>query len=586
MPRALRYRVDLAMRRQHLVTVTLEVPAELAPGARVALATWTPGSYVVRDHVHHVQSARALDATGRPVPLESDATNSWVLPRDVSTAVDVSLEFHANTLSVRTNHVDERHALIHGAASFPWIDGHRHLPIEVVVEGVGADETVHALLPEGPPGTWRAEDHDHLADAAFEVGALPAATRTIEGVDHTVVWAGHGPSLDLDAFLDDLERIAREAVALLGPLPCDRYVILVEGGAGGGGGLEHRDGTVLEVPTARLTDPALAARVRSLVAHEYLHLWNVERLTPRALVRPDLDAPRRTESLWVAEGWTSHYDALLPTRAGLWDAPRLLTRLSDTLALVTATPGVDRQSLRQASLEAWTKHYVRDENSPNAGTDYYAHGALVALETDLALRASGGHGSDGLDDVLRTLWHRHAGDAGYTETDVIDAITHHGGEAIAARIEGRVATPGPPVLDDVLPTVGLTLARTDATVPVTLGVRLSARSHPVRIEVALRDGPAWRAGLVGGDALLALDGRVVHPARLDRQLADRAPGEVVTATVRRAGRILDVPVTLDAAPARVRIAVDPEADDDARTAFLRWCGQPLPARAPDASVAD
>jgi predicted metalloprotease with PDZ domain len=51
----IRYRVDLTDRRHHLVRVALTVPADLSDGARIVLPVWTPGSYVVRDYVHHVQ---------------------------------------------------------------------------------------------------------------------------------------------------------------------------------------------------------------------------------------------------------------------------------------------------------------------------------------------------------------------------------------------------------------------------------------------------------------------------------------------------------------------------------------------------
>ncbi len=41
----LSYLVDLSGREQHLVNVTLRIPADLAtPGGRLTVATWTPGS--------------------------------------------------------------------------------------------------------------------------------------------------------------------------------------------------------------------------------------------------------------------------------------------------------------------------------------------------------------------------------------------------------------------------------------------------------------------------------------------------------------------------------------------------------------
>jgi predicted metalloprotease with PDZ domain len=79
-----------------------------------------------------------------------------------------------------------------------------------------------------------------------------------------------------------------------------------------------------------------------------------------------------------------------------------------------------------ASFAAGTKHYVRDENTVNANTDYYAHGGLVAWYLDLLLRGWDPDG-DGLDEVFRLLWKRHANtDEGYTEDDVLAALRRSG----------------------------------------------------------------------------------------------------------------------------------------------------------------
>jgi predicted metalloprotease with PDZ domain len=77
------YRIDLRNRLHHLVEVTLTIPPDLARGARLVLPVWTPGSYVVRDYARHVQTIRAEDATGNPVPVTMDTHTSWVVPADV-----------------------------------------------------------------------------------------------------------------------------------------------------------------------------------------------------------------------------------------------------------------------------------------------------------------------------------------------------------------------------------------------------------------------------------------------------------------------------------------------------------------------
>jgi predicted metalloprotease with PDZ domain len=570
-----RYAVDLTDRVHHLVRVTVTIPEDLADGARLVLPVWTPGSYVVRDYVHHVQWVEATDVDGEPVELTPDGTTAWRLADDVRGPVEVVLELYANDLTVRTNHVDDHHALLIPAATFPYVEGGEDRPHEVHLPAPEGEQ-VFSLLPEPAPDTYVADDRDHLVDSAFEVGALPHVDFEVAGVPHTFVWAGHGGYPDLSRIAHETSAIAEAAIELFGgELPVERYTLLCVGWDEGGGGLEHRDGTVLQMPVRTFQDEDLTARFQSLVAHEYLHLWNVKRLVPTALVRPDYERPTHSESLWVAEGWTAYYDELLPLRAGVWTLQRHLDVLRDTWQRVLDTPGAQRQSLRQASHEAWIKHYVRDENTPNSTTDYYGHGSLVAWELDLLLRRARPDG-DGLDDVLRLLWTRHAGqDDGYTEADVLAAIAEVGDDDLAAIVDQRVGHRVLPDLEDAVDAVGLRVATADGPAPPDLGVSTSEDDHGVTLAAVLRDRPAWRAGLTGGDRVLAVDGTTVARGQLRTVLLAHEPGDELEVVVRRGPRLLTRTVTLgERRPKRQFVRLDAPTDAQ-REAFRRWTGRAL-----------
>ena len=566
------YAVDLAQREQHLVGVRMTVPADATSGGgRLVVATWTPGSYVVRDYVHHLQRLTAADGSGRPVALAQIGVSAWEVPA-LDGPLTVDLEWYAHDLGVRTNHVDDRHALLVGAATFPAFEPARHRPHHVTLPGA-AD--VVSLLPGTGAGPYVADDHAHLVDAAFEVGPHRTAAVDVRGVEHRVVWAGHGAGLDVERLAADLGRLAEAAVDLFGgDLPTPRYtVIAVEGQ---GGGLEHRDGCVVSFPPHADGDPVRRRRLLGLLSHEHLHLWNVRRLVPAALVDPPLDQPVLTPSLWVAEGWTSYYDRLLPARAGVWGVADLLAGLDTVRDAVERVPGADLQSLRDASITAWTKHYRRDENTPNAGTDYYGHGALVAFELDLRLRTQDPDGA-GLDAVLRDLWVRHGRDPddrrrGFTEDDVLAALARAGGDELAQRCEELVDRPGRPDVAPLLGVVGLRLHEEGPADVPDLGLIVGPEAGGIAVRTALRGGAGWRAGISGGDRLLALDGETLTVDDLTPFLRARGAGATVIATLARGARLLERPVVLDPPQPRLRLAVDPAADGAATAAFLRWCG--------------
>lgn len=570
------YLVDLSRREQHLVTVRMHLPADtLTAGGRLTIATWTPGSYVVRDYVHHLQRLTVTDATATPITAEPDGLSSWLLPA-VDGDVTVELEWYAYEASVRTNHVDDRHALLIGAATFPCFEPARTRAHHVHLTGVAHDHDVAALLPGDGLGPYVADDHEHLVDAAFEVGVLRSSSVDVHGVEHRLVWSGHGEGVDVRGLADDLGRIAHAATELFaGDLPASRFTVLAVDGEGGG--LEHRDGCVVAFPPHASTDPQRRRRLQGLLAHEYFHLWNVRRLVPAELVSPPLDRPVLTTSLWIAEGWTSYYDRLLPARAGLWRTPELLGAIDRLRDAVDGMPGALIQSLHDASRTAWTKHYRRDENSPNAGTDYYAHGALAAFTLDLRLRRLDPQG-DGLDEVLRDLWRRHGPDAaghprGYTEQDVLDALARAGGDEVVELAVALTTVPGVPDPSADLFVLGLREVLDPENDAPRMGVLVGTDGGRIVLRSVLRGGSAWEAGVSGGDHLLAIDGETLTAEELPTVLRRHGAGASVTITLQRGPRLIELPVRLSPAEPRPRIRMDPEADATTRARFTRWSGQ-------------
>lgn len=587
----IRYDVDLDQRLQHLVGVTMTVPAELAPGARLVVPTWTPGSYVERNYVHHLQARAATDAAGDPVPLVADGHTSFVLPSDVTGPVTVDLEWYAHDLTVRTNHVDDHHALLVPPATFPYVDGATDRPCEVRVTPT-AGHRVWGLLPDRGPAvdsvtTFDAEDYLHLVDSAFEVGDLPEVEFAVGDVPHRWVHASHGGDIDLDRVQQDVVAISAQAQRLFdGSLPIRSYTFLCVGAdaAAGGGGLEHRDGSVLMLPVLTDTTAKGVRRTRSLIAHEYLHLWNVKRLVPAELTRFTFDRPQHTPSLWVAEGWTAYYDDLLPVRAELHGPRDYLDSLRDDMVWVQRAPGARRQSVVEASWHAWTGLYVRDENSVNAGTNYYTHGAVLAACLDLRIRDTA-PGGDGLDDALRLLWRRFGHDQpsgypaeGYTQADVAAALSEAAGEDVGDFLVDHVHGTEPPPLAELLDVVGLRVVDEEPEVlRPDLGVQATEDGDGVGCTAVYRDRPAWRAGITGGDRLVAIDGLAVGGGELDQVLALAGAGDVVTVTVARGARLLHLDVELgEPLPDRRIVAVE-APDDDQRRAFRRWTGHDLEA---------
>jgi len=573
-----RYHIDLKHRRQHLVTVTVVVPADCAQNATVSLPCWTPGSYLRRDYIRHLQHITAVDQTGTKVSLRPDGGDTWQLPDDVDGPVSITIELFANEPSVRTNTVNATYALIIPAATLLNVSTATEREHHVTLHPTEPTHSVYSLLPAHPskPDTFVAADYHHLIDGAFSVGQHTVLELDVDQVPHTFVWAGDASRFDASVVSDTLTKVAHACAGVFDtPLQTDTYTLLTITGPSGSGGLEHRDGVVLHVPENTFEEPDGIARFQSLVAHEYLHTWNVKRLIPKDLIRLRYDTVVRTTSLWFAEGFTAYYDGLLSVRTGLWEPDRLLARFGRVYTELARTPGVTRQSLCDASWRAPERQYRRDENAPNAMTEYYAHGSLVALELDALLRDDNPDG-DGLDTLMRLLWHRYR-HTGYTDDDVFAAVEEIATDTVARRFASRVTEPGladASEFADALSALGLTL-NTNVTGEPWLGVQLGSRAVTVGVGLAasLRDGPAWLAGLTGNDTILALDDTVVSLTTFADVLARYQSGDTLIARVLRTNHIERMALTVAPSPATFTVTTSTDATNRALRAYRRWLHQ-------------
>src|SRR5262249_43555787 len=143
----------------------------------------------------------------------------------------------------------------------------------------------------------------------------------------------------------DCQRIVAEVAGIFGLLPFDDYTFLVELVDSGGGGLEHRNSCVCMASRWGLNQKKDYRAFLELLAHEFLHAWNVKRFRPAALGPFDWDRENYTRDLWVAEGITSYYDDLCTVRAGFVDkVDDYLARLGQAFNDVREQPGSRRMS--------------------------------------------------------------------------------------------------------------------------------------------------------------------------------------------------------------------------------------------------
>src|SRR5262249_32689791 len=242
-----------------------------------------------------------------------------------------------------------------------------------------------------------------------------------------------------------------------------------------------------------------------------------------------------------------------------------LELLGRAITTYMRAPGRARQTLAEASFDAWIKYYRPDENSPNATVSYYGKGSLVALCLDLTIRART-RGRKSLDDVMRAMWRR------YGLTGV--GVDERGVECIGEEVTGvelersfdewlRSTRELP--LEALLEAHGvdMTLRPAESSSDrggkpagskragglAMIGVLARADGDETVLTHVLDGGAAREAGVGAGDPLRAVGGVRVGRGGLDATLAKRRAGETVTLHAFRRDELLEFRVRLQAAPA-------------------------------------
>jgi predicted metalloprotease with PDZ domain len=181
----------------------------------------------------------------------------------------------------------------------------------------------------------------------------------------------------------------------------------------GGGGLEHKNSTLLTSNASQASTDAARLRWLNFVSHEYFHAMNVKRLRPIELGPFDYEGAPKTPSLWISEGLTTYYGDLMVARSGLADAAQFLDWMSALIGQLQTTPGRLAQTLSASSLDVWNSENSAVGMDRANTVSYYTKGPVVGFLLDAHIRRLTDNRKS-LDDVMRAANARYGGARGFT----------------------------------------------------------------------------------------------------------------------------------------------------------------------------
>src|SRR5207253_4050584 len=189
----------------------------------LAMAVWTPGSYLVREYARHIEGLAAHTADGTALSLDKSRKNRWrIHTNEVRTTV-VTYRVYCREMSVRTNWVEDSFALLNGAPTFMTVAGRLNRPHSVRLDLPPGWKISVTGLPEAAPHCYVAPDYDTLVDSPILAGNPAIYQFEIDGIPHYLANEGEAGVWDGARAAADLATIVRRYREMWGSLPYKKY---------------------------------------------------------------------------------------------------------------------------------------------------------------------------------------------------------------------------------------------------------------------------------------------------------------------------------------------------------------------------
>ena len=569
-PGAMTLEVDATDIERAIFNVRQSIPVE--PGKRLTLLypQWLPGKHGPRGALAELAGLK-FTANRQPVAWERDPTQVYAfhlnIPEGVKT-LDASYQFLS---PVRDS--EGRIVVTPEMLNVQWEQvslypaGHftrqiRLRPSIILPEGWTGVAALDGAKVTGNRIDYAETDYETFIDSPLFAGAHYRKWDLGNNVTLNV-WADAAKFLEAKP-----EQIAAhkalvdEAVLLFGSKHFDRYEFLLALTEKMGGiGLEHHRSSENSRETDYFVEWADNGSERGLLPHELTHSWNGKFRRPATMWTPDYSTPMRDNLLWVYEGQTSYWDLVLAGRSGMQTPEMLLGEVAKHAGYYSEQAGREWRSVEDTTHDPI---FAARKPKPNSSwarpEDYYNEGALIWLDADMTIRQLS-KGKRSLDDFARNFFGIRDGDWGvqtYNFDTIVAELNKVQAYDWAKFLDERMRQASQPAPLGGIEKGGYRLVWKDEPnvfdkermkegsnfdLTHSLGLVIDKEA---KVTSVLWDSPAFKAGIVNGAKLIAVNG-VGYSKDVITDVIKAAKGgtKAISLIVQRGDRFdtLDIPYT-------------------------------------------
>lgn len=422
-------------------------------------------------------------------------------------------------------------------------------PSVTVPDGWTVAGALDGLQRDGNRWSWGEHSYEVLVDSPLFAGKHFRKWDLGQNVTLNVV-ADKPEQLQATPEQIELHRnLVTEARLAFGANHFDRYEFLLAlTDRLGGIGLEHHRSSENQLEPGAFTEWDKHEWDRNLLPHEYAHSWVGKFRRPARLWTPDYRQPMQDDLLWTYEGQDQFWGTVLAARSGLQGKDMVLAMLATWAGTFAEQPGRRWRSVEDTGHDPiFAARKPKPFASLSRNEDYYTEGALIWLEIDQIIRAGTG-GSKSIDDFAKLFFGMRDGDWGqltYENDEIITRLNQLYPYDWAGFIEQRINRPAQPAPLRGIELGGYKLVWKTEPNPFLKGVMAESKvlnlTHSIglvldkdgKVTSTWWDSPAFKAGIVSGSTVLAVNGTAYSPDGLKTAITAAAGGEPLDLLVRR-----------------------------------------------------
>ncbi|WP_178986169.1 M61 family metallopeptidase [Winogradskyella helgolandensis] len=538
------YTISFENAVHHEAEITATFKGLKSGEATFRMSRSSPGRYAIHEFAKNVYNVKVTDGKGNVLETTRPDPYSWNVNNHDGTII-VNYTLYANHGDGTYAQIDETHAHLNMPATFMYAPRLENDSFNIEFkprEDFNWKIATQLKFVEGT--TYSAENLQYFMDSPTEISDHMVRSFEVDGQKVNFALHHNGTAEEFDAYFENVKKTILQQKAVFGELPTFDYGEYTFLGCyipnATGDGMEHRNSTIV-TSTRSLADGA--DRNIGTVSHEFFHCWNVERIRPESLEPFNFEAANMSGELWFAEGFTSYYDDLTLTRAGLIAQEDYIKGLTGTFNYVWNSPGRQFFNPIEMSYQAPfvdAARSVDDINRDNTFISYYSYGSMLGLALDLSLRTE----NLNLDDYMTLVWNTYGKtETYYTIADLQQTLNDYASAEFGDQFfNNYIYKSGMPDFETLFKTVGVRLQQNIAQ--PAFGLRL--KNQMITSNTLVGSG-AYAAGLEKGDKLLKIDGVALNETSdINKILGTVKPNQTVDVVFERFGKQRTVKLTLDA----------------------------------------